>query len=93
MDAVTCLLSATCPVVGRSIVVKASVQVPSEFFLSTSIAARSIAPDSPPGMVRGVDARVGVGSETTAGAVSFVSQTVPEPVTMPIPVGFAGSPT
>ena len=74
-------------------VVKASGQVPSASFLSTSIAARSIAPDSPPETVCGVDARVGVGSETTAGADSLVSQTVPEPVTRPMPVGFAGSPT
>ncbi|CAM5733086.1 hypothetical protein SMICM304S_12223 [Streptomyces microflavus] len=36
---------------------------------------------------------VGVGSDTIAGSDSLVSHTVPDPVTNPIPLGLAGSPT
>lgn len=79
--------------VGRSISVNAFDHVPSAAFLSTSIATRSCASFSPPDAVCGVDVSVGVGSDTIAGSDSFVSQTVPEPVTSPIPVGLAGSPT
>lgn len=91
-EPVTLVLWPTYPVDGTVRSGTAPVQVPSLFFFSTSMIARSLASEDPPDSVRGRAVRAGVGSETVLGDAALVEQVKLVPATRPMSPGRAGFP-